>query len=240
MLELVSRLGVIVLLKIFSDLRSRKRVILVSPYASANMVFLFEALLVVSDMYEHIGIVEGMPVRIDLLENIASSKGYEPDKILSKTVVFKPGFKPTIPVLVYGLENIDNRSLRLLSYKFVFGTTSKLGELHRILYAKRARLEQVGKEYILTYNYKRTRLKITEKGIEIVSSAPPGVLGRALSELMKAIAEYGPLKRSDAVYVLVGSLGIDKRYAQALIAKLVEKKYIKIEYGYIIVEDYST
>ncbi len=228
------------MLKIFSDLRNRRRIILVSPYASANMVFLFEALLVISDMYEHIGIVEGIPVRIDVLEKIASSKGYEPDKILNKTIVLKPGFKPTIPVLVYGLENIDDKSLRLLSYKFVFGTTTKLGELHRILYARRAKLEQVGKEYILTYNYKKIRLKITEKGIEVISSTPSGILGRALSELMKAIAEYGPLKRNDAVYVLVGSLGIDKRYAQTLLAKLVKKKYIKIEYGYIIIEDYST
>ncbi len=228
-----------VLFKIFNDLRERKRVILVSPYASANMIFLFEALLAVSDLYEHLGIVEGIPVRIELLEKIALSKGYEPEKILDKTIVFKPGFKPTIPVLVYGLESIDYRSLKLLSYKFVFGTTTKLGNLSRILYARRARLDQVGNEYILTYGYKKTRLKITDKGIEVVSSAPPGILGRALSEIMRAIAEYGPLKKKDAVYVLVGSLGVDKRYAQALIAKLAEKKYIRIEYGYIIVEGYS-
>ncbi len=227
------------MLKMFSDLKNRKRIILISPYASANMVFLFEALLAVSDIYEYIGIVEGMPVRIDLLENIASRKGYEPENILKKTVILKPGFKPTIPVLVYGLENIDSKSLRLLSYRFVFGTTTKLGELHRILYARRARLEQVGGEYILTYGYKRIRLKITEKGIEVVSSTPPGILGRALSELMKALTEYGPLRRSDAVYVLMGSLGVDRRYAQAILAKLVEKKYVKIESGYIIIEDYS-
>ena len=227
------------MLKILSDLRERKRIILVSPYASANMVFLFEALLAVSDLYEHIGVVEGIPVRIELLEKIAISKGYDPEKILDKTVVFKPGFKPTMPVLVYGLENIDYKSLKLLSYKFVFGTTTKLGNLSRILYARRARLDQVGNEYILTYGYGKTRLKITDKGIEVVSSAPPGILGRALSEIMRAIAEYGPLKKKDAVYVLVGSLGVDKRYAQALIVKLAEKKYIKIEYGYIIVEGYS-
>lgn len=228
------------MLEIFSDLRNRRRIILVSPYASANMVFLFEALLAVSDMYKYIGIIEGMPIRIEVLENIALSRGYEPDKILNKTIVFKPGFKPTIPVLVYGFENIDNKSIRLLSYKLIFGTTTKLGDLHRILHARRARLEQVGKEYILTYNYRKTRLRISEKGIEIISTMPSGILGRSLSELMKAIAEYGPLRRNDAVYVLVGSLGIDKRYAQALLAKLVEKKYIKIEHGYIIIDDYST
>ncbi len=226
-------------MELFKDLKERRRIILVSPYASANMILLFEALLVVSDLYDHIGIVEGLPIRIELLEKIAVNKGYDPDEILEKTVVFKPGFKPTVPVLVYGLENIDYKSLKLLSYRFVFGTTIKLGELPKILYARRARLEQVGKEYILIYGYKRTRLRITDKGVEVVSSIPSGILGRALSELLKAIAEYGPLKRSDAVYVLVGSLGIDKRYAQTLLAKLVEKKYIKIEYGYIIVEDYS-
>lgn len=228
------------LARMFKDVLSGKRILLVSDYASANMVFLYEvALKLVSEKHKTIGLVEGLPLRLDLLEDMASSKGLG-RKVLSHIVVLKPGFKPTIPVLVYGADAIDFKDLVKASSKIAFATAYRQGRLPRLLRARVARLTRIDDEYILRYGYGKCRVWITNKGVELVSGMPKGIIGRALEEIVKAIAEYGPITHRDAVYVLTGSLGIDRRYAQYLLRELVFKRYVRVEGGYIIVEDYST
>lgn len=226
------------LLRIIKDVLSGRRVLLVSDYASANMAFLYEvALSYVKERQGVIGIVEGLPIRVDLLEEMAKIKGL--GKELSRIVVLKPGFKPTIPVLIYGADQLAYDDLVKLSAKTMFATSYKSGRLPKLLRARVARLVKVNNEYILHYGYSRIRLRILASGVEVLESIPKGIIGKAIEELMKALMEYGPITHKDAVYVLMGSLGIDKKQAQYLLRELVIKRYIRIEGGYIIVEDYS-
>lgn len=228
------------LARMFKDILSGRRILLVSDYASANMVFLYEvALKLVLEGHKTIGLVEGLPLRLDLLEDMASSKGLGKE-VLSHIVVLKPGFKPTIPVLIYGTDSIGFNDIVKLSSKTIFATAHRQDKLPKILRARVARLTRVDDEYILHYGYGKCRVRITNKGVELVSGMPKGIIGRALEEIMKAIAEYGPITHKDAVYVLMGSLGIDKRHAQYVLRELVSKRYVRVEDGYIIIEDYST
>lgn len=225
-------------LRIIKDVLSGHRVLLVSDYASANMIFLYEvALSYVGEKKEVVGIVEGLPIRIDLLEKIAEIRGLKDE--LSNIMVLKPGFKPSVPVLIYGADQLKYDDLMKLSTKTIFATSYKSGRLPRLLRARVARLVKVNNEYILQYGYSRVRLCVSMNGIEILESTPKGVIGKAIEELMKALVEYGPITHKDAVYVLMGSLGIDKKRAQHLLRELVTKRYIRIEGGYVIVEDYS-
>lgn len=225
-------------LRIIKDVLSGRRVLLVSDYASANMVFLYEvALSYVKEKQGVVGIVEGLPIRVDLLEEMAKVKGL--GKELSRIVVLKPGFKPTIPVLIYGADQLAYDDLVKLSAKTMFATSYKSGRLPKLLHARIARLVKVNGEYILYYGYSRIRLRILTSGVEVLESIPKGIIGKAMEELMKALTEYGPITHKDAVYVLMGSLGIDKKQAQYLLRELVIKRYIRIEGGYIIIEDYS-
>lgn len=226
--------------RILWDVLKGKRVLLVSDYAVANMVFIVEVSLRLAKK-NTVYVAYTQPIRLELFHNIASTRRAE--NLLEKIILLDSLKEDKIgrPLIVYGVDYAPLDALSSLNNAIVFATAFKAGKLARILRARIAKLKRItSNEYLVEYGYSRFRVIVDpSKGVLPVRESMPSNLARALEELSKAMSEYGPLTYRDAVYVLMGSLKIDKKEAQEILRTLTMKRYIRIEGGYILLEDYS-
>ncbi len=226
--------------RILWDVLKGKRVLLVSDYAIANMVFIVEASLLLARK-NTVYVVYAQPMRLELFHNIASTRRTE--NILERIILFDSleGTRVSKPLIVYGIDYVPLNTLSTLSNSIVFATAFKAGKLAKILGARIAKLKRItGNEYLVEYGYNKFRVIVDpNKGVFPVKEGIPSNLSRALEELSKAMSEYGPLTYKDAVYVLMGSLKVGKREAQEMLKMLTMKRYVRVEGGYVLLEDYS-
>ncbi len=226
--------------RILWDVLKGKRILLVSDYAIANMVFIVEASLLLARKGT-VYVVYAQPMRLELFHNIASTRKTE--NLLERIVLFNSfeGVKTSKPLVIYGVDYIPLNTLPTLSNAMVFATAFKTGKLAKILRARIAKLRRItGNEYLVEYGYSKFRVIVDpSKGVLSVREGMPSNLSRALEELSRAMSEYGPLTYKDAVYVLMGSLKVDKREAQEILRTLTMKRYVRVEGGYVLLEDYS-
>lgn len=78
------------------------------------------------------------------------------------------------------------------------------------------------------------RLVVSPSGVR-PASAPGRLYEKALRVLREALIDYGELRVRDAVDVLSHELGVGRRDARRVLAVLVDKGYIRVESGYIII-----
>jgi len=227
--------------KLIQDVVNGVRVFLLSPYSSANMIFISEvAVKLVKYRGKPIILIDNTGLyRVEVLDNIAKRYGVvnalDMVKIFNKCILPLDNVKEIPSILVFNIDEQCISSLKRSSSRILFATCSKVGNLRKMLRFRIAYLKHAyGREYLLTYLNETIRICIEPTGIRLSLQTPRGILGKALNALRDSIMEYGTITTKDAIYVLMGSLKIDKRYARKILQELVNKKYIKIEGGYIL------
>ncbi len=176
--------------------------------------------------------------RIDILDNIA--KRYRTEDALANIhiidkCILSDQYGGKLSIIIFDINEHCINALRKLSSRILFATCAKIGNLRKLLRFRVAYLKHAyGKEYILMYSNESVRIRIEPAGIYPALQKPKGILGKALAVLKDGIMEYGPLTTKDALYVLVGNLKIDKKYARRILQELVNRKYVRIEGGYIL------
>ncbi len=209
------------------SLLGRRRIILVSPYASASMVLVAKAIVEALHTYGSIGLVDGGGFRVDVLENMGG-----PD-ILGRILVYK-GMLPSsnIPLALYNAGSL--LSLAPVD-RLVVASVLRPGEVPGKLRRDVVRLQRVsGSLYLLRGGRDACMVEIS--GGKISEAKPRGYEARALSILMHASVEYGPLSVRDAVDVLSSELSMDRSRTRMLLSRLAERRLITVEKGFVLVE----
>jgi len=100
---------------------------------------------------------------------------------------------------------------------------------------RKALLKRVGeREFLLVTSDRRYRITLSPDYIGY-AKPPQGVYGEALKLLRRGIVEYGSLTTRDAIDIIAYNLGVKRDQARKILGYLVEKGYIAIRKGELLV-----
>ena len=208
-----------------------RRLVVRCPYGWVGILIASEAALRAARRRGGVVVFHDGRFRADLLFSVAEARGLR--EVLDKVYVATSLPIPSrIPVVVYGLEGLGMETLYGLLDRVVLVVADKVGRLPRILRATSVRVSRISENrYKLTWSQGTCVVKATSRGL--VEEELGGLLAKALSILMQATVEFGPLSQRDAVDVLCRRLSMKRGEARKILVELARRGYIGVEGGQV-------
>ncbi len=213
------------------ELLGVRRMVVKCPYGWVGVLLSAEAALRAAQRRGGAVILHDGRFRADMLARIAETRGLE--ALLDHIYVAEaPPLPPSLPVVIYGVEGVGLDAVYGLLDRVVLVVAEKVGRLPRILRALSVRVSRLSESrYKLSWSQGVCIVRVSGKGL--VEEEPRGLLGRALSILMQATVEFGPLSQRDAVDVLSHRLGMRRGEARRLLVELARRGFISVEDGQV-------
>ena len=207
----------------------KRRLVIVSPYASASMILVAKAVVEALRRYERIILVDGGGFRPEALEALGGRV------VLDRVLVQEPGEKlhsPPLPVAAYNAGGFlqDIPADRLLAASVLSSS-----DVPRSLKRSVLRVSRISPGLYLLKMGGRACLAEISVG-RVAPARPRGLEARALSLLSRLVAEYGAVEVRDAVSALSSELGVDRGRARRILVGLAGKKLVSIEKGFVLVD----
>lgn len=213
------------------ELLGVRRMVVKCPYGWVGVLLSAEAALRAAQRKGGAVILHDGRFRADLLASMAEARRLE--GLLGYIYVAEaPPLPPSLPVVVHGVEGVGLDTVYGLLDRIILAVAGKAGRLPRLLRALSVKVSRLSESrYKLSWSQGVCIVRASSGGL--VEEEPRGLLGRALSILMQATVEFGPLSQKDAVDVLSHRLGMKRGDARRLLVELARRGFISVEGGQV-------